>query len=451
MGKVPRFPLKLFRKSAISVSQMIKTTSVRQEVNPIPSLQGWFIWSLAAISFGYAFFHRVAPSVMVSELMGEFAIGGAMLGTLSALYFYPYVILQIPLGALLEQFGTRFLLSGALVITAVGTFLFGAAEVIEFAYIGRVLIGIGSSVAFLGALALAATWFPASRSAFLAGLAMFFAMSCGTVAQAPLALLVDLIGWRDCMSALGFVGAGLSVIVLICVRNSPDIIEAKESKDESWQIVWRGVGSAIILPDVWKIAIVAATLSGPMLALGGLWGTPYLMEAYGLARPDAAFIMSFILLGWAVGAPISGMISDRLGKRKVVLVLASIGVIFGLMALIFAPQLPIWVLVCVIALIGLSGGGMAATYALAREIMPAHLGGAASGIVNSMTVASGAILQPLVGFLLDMMWDGNIRVGVRIYDPEDYRMAFLSILGSAVIGFIASISLSEVPLEQRQR
>ena len=155
--------LKLCRKSLVAMSQTPDMASVRQDGNPVNSSLGWFVWSLAAISFGYAFFHRVAPSVMVSELMGEFGIGGAMLGTLSALYFYPYVLLQIPLGALLEQFGTRLLLSGALVITAVGTFLFSVAEVIEFAYIGRVLIGIGSSVAFLGALALAATWYPASR------------------------------------------------------------------------------------------------------------------------------------------------------------------------------------------------------------------------------------------------------------------------------------------------
>ena len=419
------------------------------KAQPRPSLRGWFIWSLAALSFGYAFFHRVAPSVMVSELMGEFAIGGAMLGTLSALYFYPYVLLQIPLGALLEQFGTRLLLGCAVLLTAAGTFLFGAAEAIEFAYLGRVLIGIGSSVAFLGALALAAKWFPASRAAFLAGFAMFFAMSCGTLAQAPLALLVDQIGWRACMTALGFVGIGLSFIVFFFVRNAP--VQIKTPPGKSWQIVWQGVSSAIILPDVWKIAVVAACLSGPMLALGGLWGTPYLMESYGLERPNAAFLMSFILLGWAIGAPVSGMVSDRLGKRKIVLVCASFGVVCGVSVLIFLPQLPLWLLVCVIALIGFSGGGMAATYALVQEIMPSHLGGASTGIVNSMTVASGAILQPLVGILLDMMWNGNVSAGVRLYDAADYRLAFLSILGSAVIGLIAALSLNEVPLAQRKK
>ena len=122
------------------MSSMSDLPTDKVKFQPQPSLQGWFIWSLAALSFGYAFFHRVAPSVMVSELMGEFAIGGAMLGTLSALYFYPYVLLQIPLGALLEQFGTRLLLGCALLLTAVGTFLFGAANIIELAYFGRVLI-----------------------------------------------------------------------------------------------------------------------------------------------------------------------------------------------------------------------------------------------------------------------------------------------------------------------
>jgi MFS family permease len=239
--------------------------------------------------------------------------------------------------------------------------------------------------------------------------------------------------------------------VLSFVRNAPPPGQTKTPPGKSWQIVWQGVSSAIILPDVWKIAIVAACLSGPMLSLGGLWGTPYLMESYGLERPNAAFLMSFILLGWAVGAPISGMVSDRLGRRKIVLVCASLGVVFGVAMLIFFPQLPLWFLVCVITLIGFSGGGMAATYALVQEIMPSHLGAASTGIVNSMTVASGALLQPLVGMLLDMMWDGNISAGVRLYDAGDYRLAFLCILGSAVIGLIAALSLSEVPVAQRKK
>ena len=106
------------------------------------------IWSLAAISFGYAFFHRVAPSVMVSDLMTEFAIGGAMLGVLSALYFYPYVLLQIPLGALLETVGARLLLTLALCTAGAGSVLFGLAEHLYLAYFGRILSGLDAGLVF---------------------------------------------------------------------------------------------------------------------------------------------------------------------------------------------------------------------------------------------------------------------------------------------------------------
>ena len=142
--------------------------------SPKDGLYAWCIWFLAALTYSYAFFHRVAPSVMVAELMSELAISGAMLGTLSALYFYPYVLLQIPLGALLETIGVRRLLSSALLLAGLGSFLFGVADSIFLAYLGRVLIGIGSSVGFLGSLALAAKWFAPSRYGFLSGLTMFY-------------------------------------------------------------------------------------------------------------------------------------------------------------------------------------------------------------------------------------------------------------------------------------
>ena len=180
----------------------------------------WLVWSLAAISFGYAFFHRVTPSVMVADLMADFAVSGAVLGTLSALYFYPYVLMQVPLGAMLETFGTRILLSGFLLLAGLGSILFAKATSIEIAYLGRFLIGFGASVGFLGSLALASKWFPPQRFAFLAGLAMFAGMTSGMIAQAPLAFMVDRYGWRDNILALGIAGFILSVLVFL-LRSQP--------------------------------------------------------------------------------------------------------------------------------------------------------------------------------------------------------------------------------------
>jgi MFS family permease len=92
---------------------------------------------------------------MVSDLMEAFSVGAAVLGQLSALYFYPYALLQIPIGVLLDRFGARVLLSGAMAMAALGTIAFGLARSLELAYAGRFLIGAGSAVGFIGSLALA--------------------------------------------------------------------------------------------------------------------------------------------------------------------------------------------------------------------------------------------------------------------------------------------------------
>lgn len=406
--------------------------------------KAWFIWSLSALAFGYAFFQRVAPSVMVSDLMAEFAIGGAVLGYLSALYFYPYVLLQVPLGALLDRLGARKLLTIAISVAAIGSFLFGSAETIYQAYAGRTLIGIGSAVGFLGSLALAAKWFPPQRYAFLTGLTMLVAMSSGIGAQAPLASLVESIGWRNAMYAGGIFAAVLACTIFVFVRNAPPEAALDQPRPvQSWSSVWHGFTVAVVRRDVWLIALVAMAMSGPMLAFGGLWGVPYLMAEYGLARTDAAFFTSLLLMGWAVGAPLGGWLSDYINRRNSPILIAAV-LETGLMAVIaFVPGLPLWLCAAVLFGIGMTGGGMAISFAFAREITAPHIQGTVGGIVNAMTVGSGAILQPVIGLLLDWQWSGAMDNGARIYAPHEYRMAFICLVAWAFIAIVALLRLPE--------
>lgn len=404
------------------------------------------------MSFGYAFFHRVAPSVMVSDLMAEFAISGAVLGTLSALYFYPYVLMQVPLGALIDRLGVRALLSTALLIGGVGSALFALATSIEMAYLGRILIGIGSAVGFLSSLALAGKWFPPHRFAFLAGLVMFFGMTSGIVASGPLALFVEAYGWRTAMWSLGGFSVLLALLVIIFVRNAPeDSAQEKLEKPpkETWKAMWKGLGRAASTLEVWKVAIVASTMSGPMLTLGGLWGTPYLISAYGLEKTNAAFLVSFLLLGWAFGAPFAGWLSDRIRQRKKIILAGALVSTCCIGIITFLPLPPLYITVGLIILVGMSGAAMTVTFALAREVNPTDISSSVTGIVNSLTVASGAILQPAVGYLLDRLWDGTTADGARIYSVDNYHNAFVLIFASCLLGLIISMTLKDSPFAKR--
>ncbi|MEL6505141.1 MAG: MFS transporter [Pseudomonadota bacterium] len=403
--------------------------------------RAWFVWSLSALAFGYAFVQRVAPSVMVSDLMADFAIGGGMLGVLSGLYFYPYVFLQIPLGALLDRLGARVLLVTALTMAGVGSALLGVAESVWLAYLGRGLVGAGSAVGFLASLALAGRWFPPRRFALMAGLTMVSGMTFGVLGQGPMALVVEAVGWRH--SQFGLAGAAflLAALVALIVRNGPPGEVREEHTAMTWGQLAAASRDALSRWIVWKVALVAAAMSGPMLVFGGLWGTPYLMETYGLDKAQAAFTVSIILAGWAVGAPLSGWLSDVLNRRKG-LVLAGCGAMtLAIAAIVVLPGLPLWVVMALLALTGFGGSFMVLTFAIVREQVPPALGGTALGAVNSMTVMSGAVLQPAVGIALDALWDGRMAAGSRLYGTTDYQLAFGLMLATGVAGFVLAVIL----------
>ena len=418
-----------------------------QETNPqIGSWRAWFIWSLAALTFGYAFFQRVVPSVMVQDLMAEFAISATVLGTLSSLYFYPYVVLQIPLGVLIDRWGARLLLTIALTIAGLGSALFATATSVEVAYIGRFVIGVGSAVGFLGSLAIASKWFPQNRFALLAGMVMFFGMMSAVLAQGPLATLVDSYGWRGVIWGLGVSGLVLAAMIALFVRNSPEeTTKSNAAPKQSWKMIGQGFKEAASDWNVWKIALVACTMSGPMLTLGALWGTPYMQAAYGLDRATAASSVSILFFAWALGAPFAGWLSDRIKKRKALLVAGSAILTLTMGVLVFGPTLPLTLSLVAFAIIGASGGAMAVTFALVRECSPSHVSTSVTGIVNSLTVASGAVLQPVVGYLLDLLWSGKMQGGIPVYQASEYRSAFIAIFIACLAGFLITLSLRETP------
>src|SRR3954464_5349888 len=112
-------------------------------------------WVVASLFFLYAFVHRVSPSVMVDELMRDFAVGAAVLGNLSAFYFYTYASLQIPVGVLMDRIGPRRLTAAAAAVCAIGSFVFAMSDGVATASFGRALIGVGAGFSFVGTLTVA--------------------------------------------------------------------------------------------------------------------------------------------------------------------------------------------------------------------------------------------------------------------------------------------------------
>ena len=192
-----------------------------QHTAPGLGLRPWVIWFVGALTFTYAFMQRVSPSVMIDPLMADLMVSGAVLGNISAFYFYIYAGAQIPIGMMIDRFGPRRLIAPALLVAALGSFIFAQAEVIETAYLGRFLVGFGVAFGYVGTLKLATNWFPARRFALLSGMTMSLGMLGAIYGQAPLAALVEDSGWRQTLILLALLAVGLSAAVWLIVRDRP--------------------------------------------------------------------------------------------------------------------------------------------------------------------------------------------------------------------------------------
>ena len=409
-----------------------------------------FMLGLGGLAFGYAFFQRVAPSVMVEDLMHDFNATAAVLGNLSAFYFYAYASLQIPVGVALDRWGPRRMLSGAFLIGALGSAFYATAETLYMAYLGRLLIGGGAAVAFLGTLKLATYWMPPQRFSLIAGTIMLMGMTGGVVGQAPLAAVVEITGWRPTMVGAAVFAGLLGLLFWLVVKDAPRPPAGSGRSAEAAPSLLEGLGRTLKTPQIWLIALFAMMMSGPSLSFGGLWGVPYLMQTFALDRPTAATITSTLLIGWAVGGPLGGWLSDYIGRRKLLMIIAGgSGLMLWTIVVFWLPALPLAAVYALFFVGNLINGFMVVVYATARENAPLFAAGAVSSVVNFAMVLAGAIFQPVIGILLDLNWQGGMAAGVRFYSTETYAAAFLIYPICAVVALGSALLSRETYCRQQ--
>ena len=394
-------------------------------------------WLFASVFFLYAFVLRVSPSVMVDDLMREFAVGGAILGNLSAVYFYVYASIQIPVGVAIDRLGARRLASGAAAICTVGVLVFAGADSLWMAYFGRFLIGLGCACSFVAALSVAALWFP-GRFALLGGLAQMLGVLGGVLGQGPFGYAVEQIGWRETNLWVAVGGAVLTVCLFLTVRDRP------RSGAEPARPLLDGLKHALSNPQTWLAATFGVGMTGSMLAFGGLWGVPFFMEARGLGKPEAAALASVMFFGWGAGAPLSGWLSDKLGKRRPFMLLGGFLATAGIALIILFPAMPLPFLYVVLALQGAGSSTMVLSFAVAREHNPPWANSATLGIINSFVVGSGAVLQPFIGYLLDLAWQGRLLDGARVYSVDTFGSAFQVLPLCCLAGTVAACFIREI-------
>jgi MFS family permease len=406
-------------------------------------LRPWLVCVSAALFFFYEFVQMGLFNAIGDELRQTFSMNATQLGQLSARYFYADVSFLFFVGILLDRFSVRMIVLAAMWLTILSTLLFALSHSLLLANISHFATGIGNAFCFLSCIKLATNWFPPRHLALVIGVMVSIAFVGGIVAQTPFSYLADAIGWRQAVLVDVVLGFGILMIIYWFVYDQPAHLIVADQPIESIPIPTKDKVIAVILNmQNWFAGLYTCLLNLPIFLLGELWGITYLMTRYPLSKERASIITSMLFIGTMIGAPLSGWLSDRLRKRRLIMIW---GAIFSLItiSMIYVSDLTFLELVALFFSLGFFTSTQVISYPLIAESNPHGSTGTATGLASLLIMGGGAVFQPLFGRLLDLHWDHTSSHGIPIYKVHDYLEALLILPIGFVISLIAAWLLRE--------
>lgn len=406
-------------------------------------VRAWSIWLLSALYMFYKNAIEVSPSIMTHDLMHSFQIGATQIGNLTASYFYAYLLLQIPAGLLLDRFGPRKTTTIAIVVCAMGNLIFAYSGSLLLASIGRFLTGIGAAFAFVNCIKLTANWFPSKQFAFMAGLLMTLSMLGAVGGQAPLAAFINMLDWRQAIEWIGIVGLLLAVLFWLVVRDrSPDHVKEKHIADTKIPL-GQSLKEILKNPQSWWLSLYSGLAFSPIMIFGGLWGVAFISSGYQLDHHHSAQLVSLLFIGFGIGAPTFGWLSDWLERRKIVMVWGTLIGFISLSALIYIPGLSVYSLAFLLFVFGISISSMMLSFTMLKETSRPILAATAIGFMNAFDALLGAISDPLAGVILDLQWSGEMANGIKVFSVVAYQYAFLLMPIYLIIALLSLFMIKE--------
>ena len=367
----------------------------------------WRYWGIIAFSFFLAFFHRTSVGTVQDEICSEFGLSRTAFGIMASMYFYAYMILQIPVGLLADNWGPRRTVTAGVLLGGAATILFGFAVNPTMLFIGRFFIGAGMATIFVCLLKIQAQWFPSKMFATLSGLSVVAGNLGGMAGQFPFAILALLLGWQNSYLVIALITIASGLACFFLVKDKPEDaglqpLSSQNNVPEGKPGLIEGVKIILRENRIYAAAFVYLFNQGAFIAFTGAWLVPWLREVHRMSSATAASFGTFAIIGMMTGSILGGFISDRLKRRKPVIIAGSIicTCIWGLMV--------IWktgdhfIIGSLLFALGLSSSVFSLSMSIAKEVSPISLTGTAIAVINTMGFLGIASGTSLLGFIADL-------------------------------------------------
>jgi len=409
-----------------------------------PETRRWIGWAALAGTFILVNFHRVSTGVLAEPLSRAFETTGAQLGLLPAAGFYVYAPMQLFAGVLADRVGTRRVATVGSAVMGLGVVWFAVSASYAEGFLARVLLGLGGSVIYIATLRYCANWFRADEFATITGLTLSASAVGGLLATTPLAVLVAAVGWRNALFGIGVVGFLFTAGVYLVVRDTPKaagfppVDGASQTDDQTFSDVLAGVRAVSAERETWIMGVMLFFATGMNFTVMGLWGVPYVVQAYDVSVQTASLYTLVGNGGLIVGSPVLGWLSDRLERRTGIILAAAALYLAAYGSIVVLGTPPLWYVGVVFFLVMFLLGGFTLSYTVIKERHTAERSGTATGMINGLAFLGAAVLPGVMGWVLDVFWTGETVAGSRVYTLLGYRVAFGVAAASGLVALVCA-------------
>ena len=390
-------------------------------------------WLIAAVYYFYQYMLRSAPAVMMPQLSEAFGLSATAVASMVGLFYYAYSPFSLVAGVAMDQLGPRKVIPIGAALVGIGALMFATGST-GLASAGRLLQGAGGVFALIGAAYIATTNFPASRAATLIGATQMFGMAGGSAGQFMVGPAITAgAHWSSFWTIMGVAGLVISVLLLVLLPQ-----RAQAPRRAGWSREALGALATVFRnPQSLLCGFIAGLLFIPTTILDMVWGVRYLQEGIGLDYATAVLRSASVPFGWIIGCPLLGFVSDRLGRRKPVILGGALMLLGCLGWILYGPAdlLPPYVLGLAT---GIASGAAMIPYTVIKEANPAGMSGTATGVVNFLNFTFSALLGPVFAASLHAAAGGAARM-----ELAHYQSAFTPMLFGVALAMVLALLLKE--------
>ncbi len=392
---------------------------------------GLLVFITLSILYFFSIFHRVGTASIATNLATDFNTDNSVLGLMSGMYFYSYAAAQIPAGIMLDKIGTRKTLLILGLVASCGNLIFSLSPNVTILALGRGLIGFGVGGFYVSALRALAVDFNPKKYATLTGVLTSLGNIGGIVASSPLALLTLVLNWREAFLII-FLLMFIFVIVAWFV-----IKETKDTVFKSKRSIREDFGKIFSNTQLLKIVLVPFFVYGCFVSFQGLWAGPFLMNVYGMSKATASLFFMFISIGFVFAFPLAGIISDKIKRKKPVLLAGIIlSLLFWLVMAIFGGALSSSQLLALLIFLGFSYGITCIFLTIPATLFPLEISGSAIASLNIFHFIGGGFFQFFMGFIIDQ----THQIGNEFFS---YQIIFIICTFGVLVSLVGALLFKE--------